>query len=261
MKVEPLQTINRDFLDPPYVQLANILRNQVAEGFFPPGGRLPSESELCKRYHVSHMTVRRTIKLLSDQGVVETFQGRGTFVKGMRLKSGTFKLRELDDLFRDDGRTKVKLLEVRVAKADENIVRKLRLRKGDRTIFIKRLLVQDDDPVLYHEEYLIGDPAQPVIESEMEVTSLHGLFAGNGASNLKRGELTIEAVELEKDEAALLKVGDGLAAFCIEHLFFDFEERPVSWGRFICRKDRLKFKTIVGIEKSKPLSGPESVAR
>ncbi len=248
MKIETLQTINRDFMDPPYVQLANILRNQIVKGIFPPGARIPSESELCKRYHVSHMTVRRTIKLLSDQGVVDTFQGRGTFVKGMQLKSGTFKLRELDDLFGEDGKTKVKLLEARVAKADKIIAQKLRLKKGDRTIFIKRLLLQNGDPVLYHKEYLIGDPTQPIVESEMEVTSLHGLFAGNGESNLKRGELTIEAVQLEESEAALLKVTDSLAALCIEHLFFDFEERPVSWGRFICRNDRLKFKTTVGIE-------------
>ena len=33
----------------------------------------------------------------------------------------------------------------------------------------------------------------------------------------------------------------------IEHLFYDFENRPVSWGRFIGRSDRLDFSTTVGV--------------
>jgi DNA-binding GntR family transcriptional regulator len=35
-----------------------------------PGDQLPSESQLCDRYGVSPMTVRRAMNILIDQGVV-----------------------------------------------------------------------------------------------------------------------------------------------------------------------------------------------
>jgi GntR family transcriptional regulator len=39
----------------------------------------------------------------------------------------------------------------------------------------------------------------------------------------------------------------GAAAFRLEHTFVDFDDRPVSWGWFICPGDRLRFTATVGI--------------
>jgi DNA-binding GntR family transcriptional regulator len=79
------------------------------------------------------------------------------------------------------------------------------------------------------------------------MTSLHGLFSGRGGTALRRGDLIVEAVVLDKEEAHLLNTSEGFPAFRIEHVFFDFDEKPVSWGKFICRGDRLRFTTSVGI--------------
>jgi GntR family transcriptional regulator len=89
------------------------------------------------------------------------------------------------------------------------------------------------------------------VEAELEVTSLHGLFVGTGETKLKRGELTMDAAVLTKEEADVLNTVPMQPAFRIEHIFFDFEDRPISWGRFICRGDRLKFATTVGINNKR----------
>jgi GntR family transcriptional regulator len=81
----------------------------------------------------------------------------------------------------------------------------------------------------------------------MEVTALRGLFSGGGASTLKRGDLTIDATVLTEEEAALLHAAVGAAAFRLEHIFYDFGDRPVSWGYFICAGDRLHFTATIGI--------------
>ncbi len=81
----------------------------------------------------------------------------------------------------------------------------------------------------------------------MEVTALRGLFSGGGVSALKRGDLNIDATVLTKGEAALLESEVGAAAFRLEHIFYDFDDRPVSWGWFICPGDRLGFTATVGI--------------
>ena len=101
--------INRMAYEPAYVQLANILRSQIAEGLFRPGDQLPSEAQLCRYYEVSPMTVRRSINLLANQDVVSTAQGRGTFVKPLELSTATFDLRDLRYFDRDEKLTKKKL--------------------------------------------------------------------------------------------------------------------------------------------------------
>jgi GntR family transcriptional regulator len=52
---------------------------------------------------------------------------------------------------------------------------------------------------------------------------------------------------LNEDEANILQTPQPMAAFYLEHLFYDFDDRPVSWGWFICRSDFLRFTTKVGV--------------
>src|SRR5512133_1637646 len=91
--------IDRDSYEPAYLQLANILRRQIADGVFHPGDQLPSEAQLVQRYALSPMTIRRSINLLADQGVISTAQGRGTFVRPVELSEAVFDLHELRTLF------------------------------------------------------------------------------------------------------------------------------------------------------------------
>mgnify|MGYP001107039781 CR=1 FL=1 len=88
--------------------------------------------------------------------------------------------------------------------------------------------------------------ARPIVEAEMGITSLQGLFDGKGETVLKRGDLRIEATVLMEEESRLLSAVVGSAAFRIEHTFFDFEEQPVSWGWFIIPGSCLRFDATVG---------------
>ena len=242
--------INRDLTVPAYFQLANILKQQIVDGLYQPGSRLPSESELCKSYQVSPMTVRRSINTLLDQGVVKTIKGSGTYVRIQDLGEVKFSLEEFHSVFKDRERTKIKILEALVTEADGFTAEKLSINYGEKTILMKRVLIRDGDPIIYHREQLIYDPTRPIVEAELEITSLQGLFVGGGETNLKRGELTIEAAVLTKEEADVLNTIELLPAFRLEHLFLDFEGNPFSWGRFICRGDRFRFTTTVGISNT-----------
>lgn len=65
-----------------YVQLAGLLRAKIRSGEMPPRSRVPSLTSLAAEYDVADMTVRRALKVLKDEGLIETRPGRGTFVKG-----------------------------------------------------------------------------------------------------------------------------------------------------------------------------------
>jgi GntR family transcriptional regulator len=120
------------------------------------------------------------------------------------------------------------------------------IRRRQRLLFMRRLILSRDKPIMYHREYLVYDPLRPIVESELEVTSLRGLFEGTSNSFIKRSVLSIEATVLKDEEAQLLQAPAATAAFNLEHLFYDFEDRPVSWGWFICPAANLRFTTIVG---------------
>lgn len=242
----PLEEIDRDSFEPAYNQLANILRRKIAAGEFRPGERLPSESELCSQYQVSNITARRAIKILVEQEIAETRKGYGTYLKPLMLGNATFGLHGLQNIF-SDKRTKVRIMGAAAVSADERVAAKLNVKQGTRVIYIRRLLVLEDQPIMFHREYLILDPSNPTVEAELEVTSLSGLFTGMGQTILKRGDLTIDATVLNQEESIVLKSSIGMPAFRIEHIFYDFDDKPASWGWFICRGDKLRFETRVGV--------------
>lgn len=247
MSRDSIVAIDRDSYEPAYAQLVRILLRQVADGEFRPGDRLPSEAQLCERYGVSPMTVRRVVNILADRGVVIAEQGRGTFVRPLELATATFDLDRLQQLFRDDAQSRVKLSEVRIASASERTARKLDIKAGERIVYIRRLILHGDEPVLLHRQHVIYDPTRPIVEAEMEVTALRGLLSGGGWSDLKRGDLTIDATILTPGEAVLLRAEAGAPAFRLEHIFYDFDNQPVSWGWFICTSDRLQFTATIGV--------------
>lgn len=65
-----------------YLQLAALLREQIRSGELPPRARVPSLTELSAEHGLADMTVRKALRLLVDEGLIETRPGRGTFVKG-----------------------------------------------------------------------------------------------------------------------------------------------------------------------------------
>ena len=245
--LEQTASIDRDSYEPAYAQLVNILRHSMSVGILRPGDQLPSEAQLCEHYGVSPMTVRRAINILVDQGIVITEQGRGTFVKPVAMGEASFQLRELQELFNDTEHTSVTVLEARIVNASPRVARKLEIAEGERTVYIRRVLRTDGIPTLYHREYLIYDPTRPIVEAELEVTALQRLFSGAGETILKRGEIAMEATILTDQEGQLLNVTKPTAAFYFEHLFFDFDDKPISWGWFIGRADFLRFTTRVGL--------------
>jgi GntR family transcriptional regulator len=241
-----MKKVNRELFEPSYLQLARILEEQIASGELRPGDRLPSEAQLCKFHDVSPMTVRRAINILVDQGAVAAEQGRGTFVKSMKFWSSTFDLGALNKILNNDKKTRVKILQSSIISADDRIARKMNTQIGEHIIYIRRLIHVDDRPFLYHREYLVYDESKPIIESELDVTSIRCLFEGRNNSSLKYSKMAIEATVLDEKEAQLLNSCPARAAFLIEHTFFDFEDRIASWGWFICPGDRLRFTNTIG---------------
>ncbi len=65
---------------PLYFQLKTLILEQILEGRYPPGERLPTEHELCREFGISRTPVTRALSELAEEGVVVRRRRRGTFV-------------------------------------------------------------------------------------------------------------------------------------------------------------------------------------
>ncbi|MEV0133651.1 GntR family transcriptional regulator [Dactylosporangium sp. NPDC050688] len=68
--------IDRSSPTPAYVQLADLLREQISAGRYPQGAVLPPEDGIGRLYGVGRTSVRRAIAVLLHEGLIVT--GRGT---------------------------------------------------------------------------------------------------------------------------------------------------------------------------------------
>ncbi|MEU7001388.1 GntR family transcriptional regulator [Nonomuraea sp. NPDC046570] len=76
-----MTSLDPDDPRPPYRQVANALRAAILTRKLEPGEKLPSGTELAKKYGVARMTVQQAIRLLRDEGLVFSRQGSGVFVR------------------------------------------------------------------------------------------------------------------------------------------------------------------------------------
>lgn len=66
---------------PKYVEVYNQILKLISDGMYPEGSKLPTENELSAELNVSRMTLRQSLLLLKEDGIIETIQGSGNYVK------------------------------------------------------------------------------------------------------------------------------------------------------------------------------------
>jgi GntR family transcriptional regulator len=70
---------------PLHVEVASLLRNQIMSGRLRAGERLPALSELTEKFGVARMTIRQAMGALQDEGLIERYAGKGTFVRDVEI--------------------------------------------------------------------------------------------------------------------------------------------------------------------------------
>ncbi|ELS53629.1 GntR family transcriptional regulator [Streptomyces viridochromogenes] len=66
---------------PPYVQTADALRKQIQDGRLAPGAKLPSARELQEQFGIANSTAQNALRVLKEEGLIYSVQGRGVFVR------------------------------------------------------------------------------------------------------------------------------------------------------------------------------------
>ncbi len=71
-----------------YQKIIDWLNKNIDEGRLRPGEKIPSENELCEMFGLSRQTVRHAIAKLSEEGLLESVRGSGTYVSDQHAEEG-----------------------------------------------------------------------------------------------------------------------------------------------------------------------------
>lgn len=64
-----------------FIRIAEVIEQKIESGEFPPSSKLPTHRLLAEELGTTPVTVAKAYKLLNEKGCLESFVGRGTFVR------------------------------------------------------------------------------------------------------------------------------------------------------------------------------------
>ena len=72
--------------EPIYLQIVNQIKTLILEGKLKEGDALPSMRNLATELRISFMTTKRAYEELERDGFIESYTGRGSFVKAQNME-------------------------------------------------------------------------------------------------------------------------------------------------------------------------------
>jgi GntR family transcriptional regulator len=192
---------------PQYRRIEHALRDRLAG--MSPGGRLPSDDELCREFGVSRMTARNAMQRLAEDGLVERIPGRGTFSAAPPSHRHADRLMAFSHEMARLGRTpSSRLLACEIRPSTAADAAALGLRPADPVVVVRRLRLADGVPIAIETATLIRRVADVVMTADLETGSLHETLARFGL-HLRRGNATITAEAATAEDVRLLGVPRG----------------------------------------------------
>lgn len=229
---------------PLYQAVAERLLSLVESGELEPNERIPSESELGRRYGVGRNTVRHAIAELVQRGVLHTVQGVGSFVVDTRLtKTAEFLYGFTQEMENRGVDVSSQVIEAKIIPADAFLSRRLQVQLGAEVVYLYRLRMMDGEATAIERAYLPHSLCPGILENDFSEQSLYETLSERYGRKPDHAEQEIEASLATPEVARML----GLEPPAVV-LIFHRETRLVD-GRVIeyvdseLRADRFRFYT------------------
>jgi GntR family transcriptional regulator len=232
---------DRSFV-PAYFKLADDVKRRIIAGELKPGDMIPGESQFCVEYGISKMTVRQGLRLLAEEGMIESFRGKGTFVTRPRYNELTLELPDSQSVSSEGANAK--LLGVDVIIANNEVASILKLRSRTKILQVRKLLLLDSRPVAFDRRFIIYRKGQPVIEEGIHYAAFPEFVSKHMGLTASRNKVTFSAVSLDEETARMLGTSTGKPALRIEQLVLGGEDQPLGWSVMICDGERYRLQAV-----------------
>src|SRR5690625_453211 len=142
------------------------LKQKIMEGVYEETELLPSENVMAKEYSVSRETIRKALDYLSQDGLIQKKQGKGSIVLNPRLFnfpiSGLTSFKELSDSQRMQAETF--LISNERIKVDDSLQKQVMWPLDKEVIAIERIREIDGQKVIFDTDYLDPKITGEIIE-------------------------------------------------------------------------------------------------
>ena len=225
--------------NPLHVDISEQIHQQIIDGDYLPGDKLPSERELTEQWQVSRITIRRAIANLVQQGLVSTHQGKGAFVTHQRkviytLSSPLTFLQ--DDLVSQGIELSIQNIVYKAVTPSSQIGKILQLGDRKSTVYLqKKLLLADNEPGCVDITYILPEIGQQ-LESELKQNMTFPVLERHNWK-IDRVNAVIECTNANLELSEYLDVPLGHPLLVYRHTAYS-NDRPIVHGESISRGDR-----------------------
>ncbi len=184
-----------------YLQLLDVIQEQMQNKNLKPGDMLPSEQEFCQNYHISRTTVRLTLHQLEQQGLINRRRGLGTFIAEPKVSRQLGSLYSFTEDMKKLGLTpSSRILSYRLVDR-ESVSCALSEFQSDRLIEVVRLRLANNRPMIIEKTYLSVDLCPDLSWERLENNALYAILSERYHLQPYRAVETYEAVTMTKEES------------------------------------------------------------
>ena len=209
------------------------------------GGRLPPERELSERFEVARETLRRCLRELEVEGLLERKQGAGTFVSSQPVVKQPQLMSFSEDMRARGLLPSSELLGTRTVAAGAKLAQKLKLVPGSPLLEIRRLRMANDEPMALETVYLAQALLPGFNPEQLASGSLYELLDKLYGVQIRSASQQLQATVLSEEEAEMLEVPAFSPSLLVERITLSTQGEVIEYGKSLYRADRYIFELNV----------------
>ncbi|MFY0308709.1 phosphonate metabolism transcriptional regulator PhnF [Leisingera sp. D0M16] len=225
---------------PVWKSIAIALTDDIAQGRYETGGKLPAEAQLSARFGVNRHTVRRALAEMAEQGLVYSRRGAGVFVAAKPTDYPIGKRVRFHQNLAREGRTPAKkllMLETRAAGLRE--AEALGLEAGDPVHVYDGLSLADGQPIALAQAVFPAARLPGLRDALEEDSSITSALKRCGVEDYTRLETRIAAKLATATQALHLQISEGAPILRTTSVSVDTDGTPIEFGRTWFAGDRV----------------------
>ena len=216
---------------PLWREISQSLEKRIRARELSPGDKLPTEHELSRQFMVNRHTVRRALLDLQDKGMVESTQGRGSYV---RRASAPLRLnkrpRFTENVRKQGGQPRTQTLKLEVRPADARMAQALEIKVGEPVIFLERMRFVNEEPTGIGQHVFSFERFPTFIEMYKKRGTITQTLIDSGIPDYTRRRTAISARLPTTRECELLHVPKHVPLLVHRYLNVDGLGRPLEYG-------------------------------
>ncbi|HPX32153.1 MAG TPA: GntR family transcriptional regulator [Erysipelotrichaceae bacterium] len=230
---------------PLYYKLAENIEEQINNDIYEKGEKIPSERELCEIYGVSRMTVRLAIDELVKKGKLEKVQGKGTYVLSKSIVQNLNKVYSYSKEMNKQGKiSSTKMIKRKIVKADEKLAKKLRVPIGENLLYIERLRLAENVPIMVEKTWFIYNVTPFLMDIDFTKKGLYKTLDEDYGIRFNKAIETFKATQLNSYECRLLNCPNDQYGLLIKRLSYS-DDKIICCSSIVSKGDTFEFTVVL----------------